>query len=117
MGGYRGLRASRRSGGRSNGNQSTPHPARKLCAAILGRIELLLREGRQQQPQPFQLPGRQHAIEHLVVIGQRDQLALRDIAQIGARGQVDRRRKLGQEVVRQIEIDVEPRQVAPVLAA
>src|SRR5712692_477131 len=83
--------------------------------AILGRIELLLREGRQQQAQPFQLPGRKQAVEQFVVIGERDQLTLRDIAQVGARGQVDGGRKLGQEVIRQIEIYVEPGQVSPVL--
>src|SRR6266849_3723370 len=49
-------------------------------AAILGRIELLLREGRQQKAQPFQLPGREQPVEHLVVIRERDQLTLRDIA-------------------------------------
>src|SRR5580704_714927 len=81
--------------------------AGNLRAAILGRIELLLREGRQQQAQPFQLPGSEKAIEQLVIIGERDQLALRDIAQIGARGQVDGWRKRGQEVIRQIEIYVE----------
>src|SRR5258707_3336142 len=84
-------------------------------AAILGRIELLLREGRQQQAQPFQLPGRKQAVEQSEVIGERDQLTLRDIAQIGARRQVDGWRKLSQEVIRQIEIDVEPGQVSPVL--
>src|SRR5271163_1375104 len=86
-----------------------------LGAPILGRIELLLRERRQQQAQPFQLPWSENSVEQLVVVGQRDQLALRDIAQIGAGGKVDRRRKLGQEVVRQIEVDVEPLQVPPVL--
>jgi hypothetical protein len=89
--------------------------AGNLRAAIVSRIELLLREGRQQQAQPFQLPGSEKAIEQLVVIGERDQLALRDIAQIGARGQVDGWRKRGQEVIRQIEIYVEPGQVSPVL--
>src|SRR5882724_8740053 len=81
--------------------------------AILGRIELLLWEGRQQQAQPFQLSGREQAVEQLVVIRERDQLTLRDIAQVGARGQVDSRRKLGQEVIRQIEIYVEPGQSRP----
>jgi hypothetical protein len=38
--------------------------AGNLRAAILGRIELLLREGRQQQAQPFQLPGSEQAIEN-----------------------------------------------------
>src|SRR6266446_2244998 len=63
--------------------------AGNLRAAILGRVELLLRKGRQQQAQSFQLPRSEKAIEQLVIIGERDQLALRDIAQIGARGQVE----------------------------
>ena len=84
-------------------------------AAILGGIELLLREGRQQQAQSFQLPGSKYAVEHLVVIGERDQLAVRDIAQIWARSEVNGGRKLGQEVVGQIEIYVKPGQVSPVL--
>src|SRR5712692_6753803 len=84
-------------------------------AAIVGGIELLLREGRQQQAQPFQLPRRDKAVEQSEVIRERDQLALRDIAQVGAGGQVDGWRKRGQEAIRQIEIDVEPGQVSPVL--
>src|SRR5258708_866802 len=83
--------------------------------AILGCIELLLWEGRQQKAQPFQLPGSEYSVEHLVVIRERDQLTLRDITQLGARGQVNGWRKLGQEVIRQIEIHVEPGQVPPVL--
>jgi hypothetical protein len=35
--------------------------------------------------------------------------------QIGARGQIDRWRELGQKVIRQIKINVEPLQVTPVL--
>ena len=83
--------------------------------AILGRVELLLRERRHQQAQPFQLPRRDNAVEQLVVVGERNQLALRDIPQFGAAGQVHRRRKRGQEALRQIEIEVEAGQVAPVL--
>src|SRR4051794_8941736 len=89
--------------------------AGKLRAAILGRIELLLWKGRQQEAQPFQLPRRKNAIEELVVIRQRDQLALRDIAQIGARCQEHGRRELGQEMIGKIEIQVEPLQISTVL--
>jgi len=86
-----------------------------LGTAIVGCVELLLWKGRQQQAQPFQLSRGKNAVEQLVVIGQRDQLALRDIAQIGAWGQIHRRRKLGQEVIRQIKIQIEPLQVSAVL--
>jgi hypothetical protein len=44
--------------------------AGKLRAAILGRIELLLGEGRQQQAQPFELPRSEETVEQLVVVGQ-----------------------------------------------
>src|SRR3984957_5244688 len=78
-------------------------------------MKLLLREWRQQQAQPFQLSGRENAVEHVEEVGDRDQLALRDVAQIGARGQVHRRRKRSQKVFGQVEIDVEAGQVSPVL--
>src|SRR6266446_1904375 len=64
---------------------------------------------------PSSCLGVRMPFEQLVVIGQRDQLVLRYVAQIGARCQVHGRRKLGQEVIRQIEVNVEPLQVAPVL--
>src|SRR5579862_4888911 len=83
--------------------------------AILGRIELLLRERRQQQAQPFELPRRENAVEQLEVIGERDQLALRDIAQLGARGKIEGWRKRRQEVLRQVESEVEAGQVTRVL--
>ena len=89
--------------------------AGSLGSAILGDIELLLWKGRQQQAQPFQLSRRKNAVEQPVKIGERDQLALRYVAQIGALCQEHGRRKFGQEVVRQIEINVEPLQVSPVL--
>src|SRR5260370_5673355 len=84
-------------------------------APVLGLIKLLLWEGRQQKAQPFQLPGREYSVEHLVVIREGDQLTLRDIAQIRARAQVNGWRKLGQKVIRQVQIYVEPGQVSPVL--
>ena len=42
-------------------------------------------------------------------------LPLRHVAEVGPRGQVDGRRKLGQEMIRQVEIEVEARQVAALL--
>src|SRR5260370_1617549 len=83
--------------------------------AVVGGVELLLRERRHQQPQPFQLPGRENAVEQLEVVGERDQLALRDIAQIRAWDQVHGWRKCSQKAFGQIEIDVKAGQVAPVL--
>src|SRR6266404_6535510 len=86
-----------------------------LRAAVIGRVELLLRKGREQQAQAFELPRGENAVEQIIIIGQRDQLALRYIAEISTLYQVHGRRKPGQEVIRQIEIQVEPLQVSPVL--
>ena len=68
-----------------SGSRSRPTPlAGHRRLAIVGRVELLLRERRQQQAQPFQLPRLEDAVEQLVEVVERDQLALRDIAQVGA---------------------------------
>ena len=48
--------------------------------AILGLIELLLRERRQQHPQAFDLHRRQDADHLVVVVFDRQQLAARDVA-------------------------------------
>ena len=45
--------------------------------------------------------------EDLLEVVDRHHLALRDVAQVGPRGQEDGRRELGQEVLGQVEIDVE----------
>ena len=73
-------------------------------------IELLLRERRQQQAQAVELHRRQDVLEQAVVVVDRDHLAARDVAQLGPVLQEDRRRKLGQERLGQIEVDVEPLQ-------
>ena len=86
----------------------THHTAtRTLRAAVFGLVELLLRERGHQQPQALQLLGVEDAVEQLVEVGDGHQLALRHIAQVGPGGQKHGRRELGQEVVRQIEIEVE----------
>src|SRR6266481_3044434 len=72
-------------------------------------------QGVSNRRSPSSCLGVRRPLKKLVIIGERDQLVLRDIAQIGARGQVDGRRKRGQELIRQIEIYVEPGQVSPVL--
>ncbi len=89
--------------------------ARKLGLAILGHVVLLLCKGRQQQAQPLQLSGGKEAVELLEIIVEREQHASGDIAHLGVRSQVHPRRKLGQELIWQIEIQVEPRQVSPIL--
>src|ERR1700733_15795485 len=89
--------------------------ARPLRAAILRLLELLLRERRQEEAQSLELLWIEDAAETLVIIVDRHQPALRDIPQIGPRGEIDGGRKLGQKVIRDIEIQIEPGEVARLL--
>src|SRR6478609_6209924 len=86
--------------------------ARTIGATIVDVVELLLREGRRQQAQAVELFGIQKALEQLVVVVRRDQLALRNIAQVRLRRQEDGRLELGQKLVRQVEVEIEALQVA-----
>ena len=54
-----------------------------LAAAVGGRVELLLRERRDQQPQPLQLLRVQHVLEELLEVVDGDELALGDVAEVG----------------------------------
>jgi len=89
--------------------------ARADGAAVLRGIELLLRERREQEPQPLELLRIQEAVEQREVIVERHHPALRHIAEIGAGGQVNRSGKLGQKMIGQIKVEVEPRQIALLL--
>ena len=82
-------------------------PMRLFRLAVGGGVELLLRELRHQQPQALQVLGVQDAAEDLLEVVDGHDLALRDVAQVGPRRQVDGRRELGKEVLGQVEIDVE----------
>src|ERR1700687_193252 len=62
-------------------------------ATIFGRVELLLRKGRQQQTKAFQLFGIKNAVEYLVVVVDRDEFSLGNIPEVRARGQINCRRK------------------------
>ena len=85
--------------------------------AVLGLVELLLRERRQQQPQSLHLHRRDDAVHQLVEVLDRQQLAARHVAQLRLCREKDRRRKLRREVIRKIEVHVEAPQVASLLAA
>ena len=84
--------------------------------AVLGLIELLLRERRQQKPQAFHLHRADQPHRQLVEVPDREQLPPRDVAELGMAGQKDRRRKLRPEMLRQVHVDIEAPQVAPLLA-
>src|SRR5439155_422254 len=81
--------------------------ARMLAAPVGGEVELLLGKRRQEKAEAFELLGVEDAVEELVVVVGRDEAAAGDVAEIGTRGEKDRRREFGQERVGQIEVEVE----------
>src|ERR1700720_2588381 len=83
--------------------------------AIVGLIELLLRERCKQQPQSLDLLGIEDAVEQVEKVCNREQLSLGDIAQVWPRGQVNCRRKFGKKMFGDVEIEIEPGQVALLL--
>jgi hypothetical protein len=92
------------------------HARRGLQAATVVReVELLLRKLRHEETHPLELLRREDAAEQPIVVLRRDELALRDVAEIGARGEKHRRRKLGDEVLRKVVGEIEPLEVAPLL--
>ena len=89
------------------------HAIRLFRLPVGGRVELLLRELRDQQAQALEVLGIQDALEDLLEVFDRDNLALGNVTQVGTGRQIDRRRELGQKVIGQVEIKVEalePRQ-------
>ncbi len=89
--------------------------ARLRRTPVRRRVELLLREWREQQAQAFELLRIQDAAESLVVVRERDELALRHVAEIRPRRQIDRRGRLREQVLGRHEIQIEARQVAAFL--
>src|SRR6476661_5636333 len=81
-------------------------PMRLPAAAVLGGVELLLRERGNEQPQTLDLLRVQKAVEQFVEVIDRNQLALGNIAQIRAGCQKNRGRELGQDVIGQIEVEI-----------
>ena len=84
-----------------------PQAVGLLGLAIGGRIELLLRELRDEQSQAFQVLGVQDAGKELLKVIDRDNLALRHVAQVGTRRQEHGWWELGQKGIRQIKIEIE----------
>src|SRR5207245_256416 len=76
--------------------------------AVVGLVELLLGERREQQAHAFHLDRRQDAVQNREVVPDREQLPARDIAQLRPGRQEYGWRKLRQQMVRQIEVGVEP---------
>jgi hypothetical protein len=103
--------------------QVTPRPGARLptihdwsedaegggrALAIVGGVELLLRERRHEQAEAVELHRGDQVLEQPVEVVDRDHLAPRHVAQLGAALQEDCGRKLGQERHGQVEVDVEP---------
>src|SRR3989441_9404626 len=85
--------------------------ARTLAAAVRRQVELLLGERREQQAQSLELLRVQDAVEQLVIVVGGHQPATRYVPEVGTRRQVDGRRELREEPVRDVEIQVEAGQV------
>ncbi len=81
-------------------------------APIVGQVELLLSERREQQAEPVELLGVQDALEQLEEVIGRYQLPLRHVAQVGARRQKNGRRKLRQKLLGQVEVEIEASKIA-----
>src|SRR5216684_1687096 len=80
--------------------------------AVLGLIEFLLGERRQQQAHAFELHRREDTHHQCIVILDREQASLGYVAQFGMRGEINGRRKLRREMVGQIEVDIEAPQTS-----
>jgi hypothetical protein len=94
----------------------TSHAAAWLVRApVHSLVELLLRKRRQQQPQALKLFRVQNPAEQLIEVFDRNQLALRHIAQVRPGRQIHRRRKLRQKTVGNVEVQIEACKVALLL--
>ena len=82
--------------------------ARLAALAVIGRIEFLLRQRRQQNLQAVELDRGQDILEQTVKVIDRDNLTARDIAELWTVLQEDGRRELGQKSLGQVELDIEP---------
>jgi hypothetical protein len=75
-------------------------------------VELLLRKRCDQQAQPFELLRIENVLEESVEVVRGHQLSARDVAQVRSRRQIDRCREFGEEMLRQVVVEIEARQIA-----
>ena len=68
--------------------------------AVVGGVELLLGEGREQQPQALHLHGGERAVHQLEEVAYGQDLSLRHIPELRTSGQEDGSRKLRQQMIR-----------------
>ena len=81
---------------------------RLLGDAVVRGVEPRRLKRRHQEAQAVELLGRDDPVEHVEVVPVRDLHAARDVAELGVRREVERRRELGEEAFRDVEADVEP---------
>src|SRR5262249_51962724 len=77
------------------------------CFAIVGGVELLLRELGYEQPHALHVLCVEDSLKNILEILNGYDSALRNVAQIGPRGEEHGGRKFWQKVFRQVEVDVE----------
>src|SRR5215208_2705867 len=86
----------------------TGHPKAGLRRfAIVGGVELFLRELGDEHPQAVELRGRDQAAEQPVEILRMENFPLGNVAEFGMRGQKDGGREFRKEAFRQIEVHIE----------
>src|SRR5712692_11940215 len=89
--------------------------ARLHRTTIVRLVELLLRKGSEQQPQPFDLLRIQNSVKQIIEIVDRDQFSLGNVAEVRARGQINCGRELRKEVFWKVEVEIEPGEVTLLL--
>src|SRR5262249_41858496 len=83
------------------------HAGRLVGLAVGGGVELLLGGLRHQETHALDVLGVEDALEYLLEVVGRHKLSLRDVAQVRPGGEKDGRRELGQELLRQVVVEVE----------
>src|SRR3954451_1605512 len=83
--------------------------------AVFRLIEFLLRERCEKQAQAFHLHRRDHAIHDLVEISDRQQPTARNVTELRMGSEENRRRKFWGKVIGEIEVDIEPPEIATLL--
>src|SRR5258708_13254785 len=82
---------------------------------IVRLIELLLRKWSEQQPQPFDLFRIQNSVKEIIVIVDRDQFSLGNVAEVRPCGQINCGRELGKKVFWNVEVEIEAGKVTLLL--
>ena len=85
---------------------------RQQRAAVGCRVELRLRKRRDQQTQSFELLWIQDLLKQFIEIAERHQFALGDVSEIRTGREINRGGKFREQMLRQVIVQVEARQIA-----